>query len=161
MRNNRRELGTPGTAKHRRMWRLKGITQRELASRCIPPTSQAAIDQFESASVALTWRHAERLAPGYFPELWDAGTNGLEPRDKAVQAVWRLWIATARAYGSEEIKSLAGQIESALGDANGTQIETGLGREGNGALETHVRPERHFAGEARTEVQAAHAAGGH
>ncbi len=84
-----------------------------MALACRPVTSQAAIHQFEFAATPLTWAQAKRLAPAYFPELWDRRHK--ERQQEAILKVWQLWFASAGAYGSPAIRSQAEEMSKHLG----------------------------------------------
>lgn len=102
------DYGKPGTATHRRMWDLKGISQKRIGELCRPKMKQGAVSQFELGTHRMNWKLAERMAPAYFPELSESNPH------HAQLSVWRLWFANVEAYGSDVMKRFAAGIRKTV-----------------------------------------------
>lgn len=106
------------------MCELRGISEREVAKLCRPPTQQAAISRFENAADALTHKRAEQLAAAYFGELW--ATKDKDKRELAINGVWKLWFANVEAHGSPSMKSAAAELKANWTEYPWEEPATGL-----------------------------------
>ena len=102
------DYGKPGTAKHHRMWALRGMSQKDFGKLCRPKMEQGAVSQFENAEHRMTWQLAARIAPAAFTKL-----NERNPHH-AQLSVWRLWFTSVDAYGSDVMKRFAREIRPSV-----------------------------------------------
>lgn len=102
------EMGVPGTATYRRMWEMRGLSQKAMGRACLPKMAQPHISQFERGQRRLSWKMAKRLAPAYYPEEWNNNQHF------AQILIWRLWFNNVAAYGTAEMKRIASDLKKTV-----------------------------------------------
>lgn len=105
---DRYDPGKPGTFRFHRVMNLDQ-TQDQVGALCNPPLRQAQIFFLEAGRTAMHNKLAERLAQGFFAELFQ------QNRKLACDAVWSCWFATIAAYGSPKLRSRANALKETRG----------------------------------------------